>query len=49
MTLGGLSPLGTGTGSLDTLSSIKKIKRMSDVRKLRDNQQIQKGLQKFKD
>ena len=32
--MGGLSPLGTDTRGLDTLSSIKKIKHTSDVRNL---------------
>ena len=49
MTLGGLSPPGTGAGGLDTLSKIKKIRRTSDVRKLSDNQRIKKGLAKHKD
>ena len=57
MTLGGLSPFGTsagggggggGGGGLDTLSSIKKIRCTSDVRKLSDNQRIKKGLEKHK-
>ena len=36
--MGGLSPLGTGAGGLDTLYNMKKIRRTSDVRKLSDNQ-----------
>ena len=48
MTLEGLSPPRTGAGGLDTLSSIKKIRRTSDVRKLSDNQKIQKGLDNVK-
>ena len=32
MTLGGQSPLGTSTEGLDTLSSIKKIYSISNVR-----------------
>ena len=37
MTLGGLFPPGSGARGLDTLSSIKKIWRTSDVRNRVDN------------
>ena len=47
MTLGGQSPLGTSTEGLDTLSSIKKIYSISNVRIWVDNQRIQKRKHKY--
>ena len=49
MTLGGLSPRGTGTGGwgLDTLSSIKQIWHTNDMRNRVTNQQIHKMIRKI--